>query len=330
MKPADFPPLPPRSRWVDPVWPLESALATTRRLLFQPFDLRRWLMLGLLAWLSGLTSIGTTTGIQSQANRSGTSATPTAWNASDILWEANSAVRRGLDAVQEHWLWMVPLIAFVAILALTVWVGLTWLSSRGDLLFVAGVTRPETDLPEPWHEFSREANSLFRFRLVLELLGPILLLMVLGFEWLLVSLSGSISGISIAWIVLLLIPVVMLALALWLVGWLTTEFVVPIQFLRRCGCRKAWGILLGQMVRFPTSFLLYGLVQVPLNIVTALAVVVFAILTCGACCLLLVPFANVVILLPLHVFYRAYPLHFLAQFGPGWDAFQAGGPKSAP
>jgi hypothetical protein len=166
--------------------------------------------------------------------------------------------------------------------------------------------------------------------LVLELLGPILLLMVLGFEWLLVSLSGSISGISIAWIVLLLIPVVVLALALWLVGWLTTEFVVPIQFLRRCGCRKAWGILLGQMVRFPTSFLLYGLVQVPLNIVTALAVVAFAILTCGACCLLLVPFANVVILLPLHVFYRAYPLHFLAQFGPGWDAFQAGGPKSAP
>lgn len=68
------------------------------------------------------------------------------------------------------------------------------------------------------------------------------------------------------------------------------------------------------MIRFPTSFLLYLLVQIPLAIVTVLAVVLFAVLTCGACCLLLVPFVHVVILLPVYVLHRAYPLHFLAQF----------------
>lgn len=326
MTPSHPSALPPAHRWIDPIWPLESAFATTRRLLFQPFDLHRWLVLGFLAWLSQLTSIGTT-GLNTQANRSNSSP-PTAWNASDILWEARSAVRRGLETVQEHWVWMVPLIAFLAILALTVWVALIWLNSRGDLLFVAGVTRRQTNLPEPWHEFSREANSLFRFRLVLDVLGPILLLALVGLEWLVVSLSGSDSRISLPWIALLLVPVILLATAFWLVGWLTTEFVVPIQFLRRCGCRKAWGVLLGQMVRFPTSFLLYGLLQIPLAIVTGLAVVVFAVLTCCACCLLLVPFVNVVILLPLYVFYRVYPLHFLSQFGPGWDAFQAGESKA--
>lgn len=328
MKPADFSPLPPRSRWIDPVWPLESAFATTRRLLFQPFDPRKWLMLGFLAWLSQLTNLGTT-GLQSQANRSGSSASQASWSFSDATWELQSGVRRALSMLEEHWIWMVPLGVFLAVLALTVWVGLIWLNSRGDLLFVAGVTRQETDLPEPWHEFSREANSLFRFRLVLGLLGPVLVLGVVGVEWLAVSLSSEGTRILAPMLFMLTIPVVVLAFALWLVGWLTTEFVVPIQFLRRCGCRKAWGLLLEQMARFPTSFLLYGLVQVPLTIVTLLAILVFAIVTCGACCLLLVPFVHVVILLPVYVLHRAYPLHFLAQFGPGWDAFQAAGSKPA-
>jgi len=124
---------------------------------------------------------------------------------------------------------------------------------------------------------------------------------------------------------MLLTPMGLGTLFLLLIGWLTTEFVVPIQFTRRCGCRKAWGVLGAQMIRFPTSFLLYLLVQIPLAIVTVLAVVLFAVLTCGACCLLLVPFVHVVILLPVYVLHRAYPLHFLAQFGSGWDAFATGG-----
>jgi hypothetical protein len=75
------------------------------------------------------------------------------------------------------------------------------------------------------------------------------------------------------------------------------------------------------MSRFPTAFLLYVLIQIPLSLVTALVVLVFAVITCCGCCLLFVPYLSTVILLPVFVLHRAYPLHFLAQLGPEWDAF---------
>ena len=130
-----------------------------------------------------------------------------------------------------------------------------------------------------------------------------------------------------AWLAfgLLLTPALFCAMGLWLIGSLTEDFVVPIQYLRRCGCRTAWGLLLGHMTRFPTAFLLYLLIQIPLSIVTALAVFVFAVITCCGCCLLFVPYLSTVILLPVFVLHRAYPLHFLAQFGSSWDAFATGG-----
>ena len=322
MKPADPAPLPPAVRWIDPIWPLESAFATTRRILFSPFLLSRWLLLGLMAWLSQLTHFGIT-GLQTQASRTESKLGPIRWDvssrfASDLVeW-----FEQVLSTVRDHWIWMVPLLAFLGVLALTVWVALIWLNSRGDLVFVAGVTRNETGLSSPWHEFAREANSLFRFRLVLGLLQALLMLAFAG-----MMLLGGLRYMTLFDIELLILltPMGVGTLFLLLVGWLTTEFVVPIQFTHRCGCRKAWGVLGAQMIRFPTSFLLYLLVQIPLAIVTVLAVVLFAVLTCGACCLLLVPFVHVVILLPVYVLHRAYPLHFLAQFGSGWDAFATGG-----
>ena len=304
MKPADPAPLPPVVRWIDPIWPLESAFATTRRILFSPFQLSRWLLLGFMAWLSQLTHFGIT-GLQTQASRTESKLGPIRWDvssrfASDLVeW-----FEQVLSTVRDHWIWMVPLLAFLGVLALTVWVALIWLNSRGDLVFVAGVTRNETGLSSPWHEFAREANSLFRFRLVLGLLQALLMLAFAG-----MMLLGGLRYMTLFDIELLILltPMGVGTLFLLLVGWLTTEFVVPIQFTRRCGCRKAWGVLGAQMIRFPTSFLLYLLVQIPLTIVTVLAVVLFAVLTCGACCLLLVPFVHVVILLPVYVLHRAYP-----------------------
>jgi hypothetical protein len=42
---------------------------------------------------------------------------------------------------------------------------------------------------------------------------------------------------------------------------------------------------------------------------------------CCAGCLLLLPYLGTVLLLPVLVFKRAYPLYFLAQFGPEYDVF---------
>jgi hypothetical protein len=199
---------------------------------------------------------------------------------------------------------------------------LTWLSSRGSFLFLNGVATNQTEVAIPWNEFVREGNSLFRFRLVLGLVGCVLTTALVVGAVLMQALSFGPNAGS-AWLAfgLLLTPALLCALGLWLIGSLTEDFVVPIQYLRRCGCRTAWCLLLGHMSRFPTAFLLYLLIQIPLSLVTALVVFVFAVITCCGCCLLFVPYLSTVILLPVFVLHRAYPLHFLAQLGPEWNAF---------
>jgi hypothetical protein len=56
-------------------------------------------------------------------------------------------------------------------------------------------------------------------------------------------------------------------------------------------------------------------------LVTGMLVLIVAIVTCCVCCLLLVPYVSTVILLPVYVFHRAYPAHYLAQYGPEYDVF---------
>jgi hypothetical protein len=319
MNPADPTPLPPVVRWIDPIWPLESALSTTRRILFKPFDFGKWLVLGFMAWIYQLGDLGITPfqGDNLKADF------PRNWESPHtILENLEALIRDSLEPLSQKLFWLVPLVGFLALVSIALWVVLTWLSSRGSFLFLNGVATNQTEVAGPWNEFAREGNSLFRFRLVLGLGGCVLTLSLLAGAVLMQALSFGPNAGS-AWLAfgLLLTPALLCALGLWLIGSLTEDFVVPIQYLRRCGCRTAWGLLLGHMSRFPSAFLLYLLIQIPLSLVTALAVFVFAVITCCGCCLLFVPYLSTVILLPVFVLHRAYPLHFLAQLGPEWNAF---------
>jgi hypothetical protein len=239
-----------------------------------------------------------------------------------ILENLEALIRDSLEPLSQKLFWLVPLVGFLALVSIALWVVLTWLSSRGSFLFLNGVATNQTEVASPWNEFVREGNSLFRFRLVLGLVGCVLTTALVVGAVLMQALSFGPNAGS-AWLAfgLLLTPALLCALGLWLIGSLTEDFVVPIQYLRRCGCRTAWGLLLGHMIRFPTAFLLYLLIQILLSLVTALAVFVFAVITCCGCCLLFVPYLSTVILLPVFVLHRAYPLHFLAQLGPEWNAF---------
>ena len=298
---------------------LESAFATTRRILFKPFDFGKWLVLGFMAWIYQLGDLGIT---PFQADKLKTDF-PRNWESPHtILENLEALIRDSLEPLSQKLFWLVPLVGFLALVSMALWLVLTWLSSRGSFLFLNGVATNQTQVASPWNEFVREGNSLFRFRLVLGLGGCVLTLALVVGAILMQALSFGPNAGS-AWLAfgLLLTPALLCALGLWLIGSLTEDFVVPIQYLRRCGCRTAWGVLLGHMSRFPTAFLLYLLIQIPLSLVTALAVFVFAVITCCGCCLLFVPYLSTVILLPVFVLHRAYPLHFLAQLGPEWNAF---------
>jgi len=72
---------------------------------------------------------------------------------------------------------------------------------------------------------------------------------------------------------------------------------------------------------------LYILFSIVLAIVVGMLVLLFMLVTCCFCCLLLVPYLGAVILLPVLIFKRAYPLYYFAQYGPQYDVFP---PPAAP
>ena len=72
------------------------------------------------------------------------------------------------------------------------------------------------------------------------------------------------------------------------------------------------------------TIILYFLMKIML----AIAVGIIAVIsTCLTCCLAAIPYLGTVILLPLYVFTRCYPVCFLAQLGPNWQFFPPDPPE---
>ncbi len=106
------------------------------------------------------------------------------------------------------------------------------------------------------------------------------------------------------------------------------DFVVPLMFLRGGSCLSAWSEFFALVTAHFWNFVLYLLFCIVLNMAIGVIVLMAILLTCCiAGCLMALPFLGTVLLLPVLVFKRAYPLYYLAQYGPQYDVFP---PPSAP
>src|SRR5450759_3143477 len=86
---------------------------------------------------------------------------------------------------------------------------------------------------------------------------------------------GSIMGLVGLGLVLVATGIV-----LGVVGKLTTDFVVPIMYLRGGSCRAGWGELLGLISTHLAPFILYLLFQIVLNIVLGVILVTCCLAGC--------------------------------------------------
>ena len=119
-----------------------------------------------------------------------------------------------------------------------------------------------------------------------------------------------------------LLLVIALGIVFAVIRKLTLDFVVPIMFLRRRKCREGWRELRGLFPGNVGNFILYFLFQIVLAIVIGTMILIVVVATCCvAGCLMLLPYLGTVLLLPVHVFERAYSLYYLAQFGREFDVF---------
>jgi hypothetical protein len=291
--------------------PISAAMRQTRRVLFEPFLLSKWLRLGFCAFLMGsLQPVGFGGGS----------------NTGDFGASSGVETDRFEDAIawiQDH---LLPFLAGATLLlVLIVGLGLlvTWLSSRGQFMLLDGVVRNRGAIKTPWHEFRREANSLFRFRVAFGILSLLALLLILAVA----SLIGM-SAIGKALSILSLVVLALLALLLltaWIVvvggvSLLLADFVMPLMHLHRIPVLPAWRLLSSTLLmKHRGSTALYVLARVLLNSAVLTLAGLVTVLTCF---LPILPYLGSVILLPFTVFQLSYPLAFLEQLGPDYTFFR--------
>jgi hypothetical protein len=291
--------------------PVGQAIDRVKQILFRPFDLGKWFVIGFCAWLACLGQGGGYNFHTPGGNRGG----------ADFRRMAEHA----RDYVQENLVWIVPVGIAVIVLALALGVLLAWLRSRGEFMFLHCVVRNTAQVAEPWRAFAREGNSLFCVRLVLMLMGivtvwPVLILCGIRIYRMYFDTGWNLHGI--VYCAGLGLALMLVGTVLAIIGKFTSDFVVPIMFLRRKPCVETWREFGRLLAACPGNFVLYVLFQIVLAVAVVILVILAVVVTCCiAGCVLLLPYVGTVLLLPVLVFKRAYSLHYLAQYGSSYDVF---------
>jgi len=294
--------------------PVGQAMDRVKKMLFEPFDAGRWFVIGFCAWLACLGRGGGPAG---------------GFNFGGHHGHGAESVRAGLeqarDYVLQNLVWIVPLAIALAGVSLSVWLIMMWLSSRGRFMFLHCVALNAAEVRVPWIKFAPEASSLFLFRLVLSLIGLVLMFPLAGGLVLVVLgmvVRDEMSPVGLLLAVALGFVAIAVGIVFWIIGRLTRDFVVPLQFLRRTGTLDAWRELGGLARGNLGNLVLYLLFRIVLGIAIAVLVVAVVLATCCiAGCLFALPYLGTVFLLPIRIFEQAYSLHYLAQFGPDCDVF---------
>jgi hypothetical protein len=300
------------------VEPLSRAWERMRRMLFAPFELARWLVLGFSAWLAGLASSdwgGKLIG-----------------NAPDSIDEHELVpfdLGELTDAITDHLVWL-PLVLLAVLVVAAILIALLWVSSRGKLVFLDNVVHERAAIVEPWRRLGRLGSSLFWWRLGFAVIVLGLVLAVLAAILLpaaAASVADTLRGLSIAAILLGALALATIAVAALLTLLLLESFVVPIMYRFELSATAAWRTLLPWLKRYPGWFLAYAVVLFFAAIAFQVVILVLCLFTC---CIVLLPYVGTVMLLPVWVLYRAYSVEFLAQFHRDFDLFEAAAAGPAP
>lgn len=291
--------------------PFGAAFEWMKRMLFQPFDFKKWLVVGFAAFLANLSG-----GMNFNY-------TPDLGNKRD--WSFRSVTHNG----SNDWLATcgIPLLIGLVLLAIAIGIAVYWVGCRGRFIFADCIVRNRGAIAEPWREYSREGNSFFLFSFLVGLLCFIIVAIVSVPVWL-PFVQGWTEGAAFAasltiGIVALVAVVVVLALGLSLIY----QLMVPVMYRQRCRAWPAFREVLRLIQAHPGPMVLYLL----LFIVLCLGAGMIACLSLPfTCCITVIPYVGTVVLLPVHVVVAAFPLFFMRQFGDAYDVWATVGLPAAP
>ena len=238
------------------------ALEDSVRLLFRPFEVRRWIKLGLLCLFLG-------------------GGTPTAafqWSLGALPADLRlpNLLIRTRQFVEQH-----PSLIFLAVVAaLALGIGVLYLRSLFRFMLVDSLIKREVSLARAWFALRPLGESYFRW-LASTLAGLVAafgLLVILALPGLqAASASGPGRVFATALLALMLSLIVLVGLAVALVIMLTDDLVVPLMYADRLPLRPAWKLLWQKMRADPASFAVYILLRFLLSVGVSVGVLLFLV-----------------------------------------------------
>ncbi len=292
------------TRWVRPSW------ERTKDILFRPFDMVKWFMLGFTAWLATLGEGGGGGGSTKFKKTGGGNSEVF----SDAMVQANAFMN-------EHAGSIALIVAIGFIVSVGLWVLAMWIRCRGKFMFLDNVVHNRADVSNPWNVFKQHASSLFKWNLVYGLLCFVVSLPVLMLVLFKVAMPCIRAGAWDPAVIPMLVLAVILSFPLSIVtGYINRfreDFIIPIMYNLDLTATEAWGRFIPVLKCRLGALIVYGLFYTLLIFLALLCVFIFCLATCciGGC-LIMIPYIGSVVLLPMLVFFRQYSLNYLDQFGP--------------
>jgi hypothetical protein len=279
--------------------PFGEAFELMKKILFQPFDLKKWLVIGFAAWLANLGGGG-----------GGNFNYPN--NGREDAHKLNETIGQIPQPV------LITGICVLVCLVLLLIVLFAWLRARGSFMFIDCIVKNRGAIAEPWREFRKDGNSFFFFSLAV----GFALLIFAGLLSLpiLIPTIGDPNFFSVheVYLISIIAAWAFVIIVLVLIWSLLASFMLPVMYRRRCRAVEGFGIVASLIVAHPGEILLYCLFWIVLALAT---VVVTCLATCATCCIAAIPYVGTVILLPIFVLLRSFSLLFLRQFGAEYDVW---------
>ena len=282
--------------------PFGEAFELMKKTLFQPFDLKKWFVIGFAAWLANLGNGGGNFNYQ--------------FNRGDEAQKLNEAINQIPHPI------LVFGVSLLIFLVLALIVLFAWLRARGGFMFIDCIVKNRGAIAEPWREFQKDGNSYFLFSLLITFIF-IIFAALLALPLIILAIKGRyyfhLHHDRLDVYALLAIAAWVFVILLVFIAWaLIASFMVPVMYRRRCRAYEAFRSVLSLIAAHPGEILLYCLFLIVLAIATGL-ISCFAI--CATCCIAALPYIGNVILLPIFILFRSFSLLFLRQFGADYDVW---------
>jgi hypothetical protein len=294
--------------------PFGKAWTRMKIALFKPFNLHKWFVVGFSAFLAGLAEGGGPNG-----SGGGRYSDHGDFSFGDFL----DFPHRAWDWLIDNPGWFIGIIfitGFIIILACV----LTWLSSKGTFMFIDNVAHDKAEIVKPWRNYSKEANSLFFWRIVFGIICFVVFVSFVVFFFVVASrvYESNAHRVPVLFIVQMALVFLFLILITGYISAFLTAFVAPIMYKDRISAVQAWGRFLSLFKKYPFHFLFYGIFIFVLTVLAVISLIIAGLMMCCVGILLLIiPYINTVVTLPVWYTFRAFSLEFLAQFGSEYDVY---------